>query len=225
MLKSIYIFLSSTQTNLETMQDPSVIANLNEYFNRLQRYASSGDMETVVMLLPESSRESHAMYWPTRPNELRRRQGIEEVITGTEASPAVKAPASPPNHVNKVFAQPTERISTAVCFKTEDSCTTATGNCSGHGSCYNKYANRDGTSRGEGKDCYVCQCITETVKGTVTTWAGATCSKVDVSSGFWIFVIFTVLMVGIVSMSVGMLFSVGEEKLPGVIGAGVSKSK
>jgi 1,4-dihydroxy-2-naphthoate octaprenyltransferase len=46
-----------------------------------------------------------------------------------------------------------------------------------------------------------------------------------VSVPFWLFFGFTVIMVGILSMSIGLLYSIGEEKLPGVIGAGVSRSK
>jgi hypothetical protein len=36
---------------------------------------------------------------------------------------------------------------------------------------------------------------------------------------------FTITIVGAVSFAISMLFSVGEETLPGVIGAGVSRSK
>ncbi|MGC8159934.1 DUF3844 domain-containing protein, partial [Salmonella enterica] len=62
-------------------------------------------------------------------------------------------------------------------------------------------------------------------KNSTTTWAGPACSKMDVSSPFWLFVSASVVVVFAVYMAVGMLFAVGDEKLPGVIGAGVSKSK
>jgi hypothetical protein len=52
-------------------------------------------------------------------------------------------------------------------------------------------------------------------------WGGAACQKKDVSGPFWLIAIFTVVMIGLVSWSIGMLFSIGEETLPGVIGAGV----
>ncbi len=42
---------------------------------------------------------------------------------------------------------------------------------------------------------------------------------------FWLIVGFTVTIIGAISFAIGLLFSVGEERLPGVIGAGVSKSK
>lgn len=47
----------------------------------------------------------------------------------------------------------------------------------------------------------------------------------DVSVPFWLFAGFTLLMIGVLSLSIGLLFSVGEEKMPGVLGAGVSRSK
>jgi hypothetical protein len=56
-----------------------------------------------------------------------------------------------------------------------------------------------------------------------TTWfGGAACQKKDVAAPFWLLASVTVLLVSIVSMGVGMLFSMGSEELPSVIGAGVS---
>lgn len=51
------------------------------------------------------------------------------------------------------------------------------------------------------------------------------CQKEDVSVQFWLIAGFTVTIVGAVTFAIGLLFSVGEEQLPGVIGAGVSRSK
>ena len=39
---------------------------------------------------------------------------------------------------------------------------------------------------------------------------------------FWLIALFTVAMVGLVSFAVGQVWSMGEEELPSVIGAGVS---
>lgn len=84
--------------------------------------------------------------------------------------------------------------------------------------------------------CYACGCVyTEEnfLEGEskrpayrITYWGGAACQKKDVSGPFWLFATFTVVMIGLVSWAIGLLFSIGEEKLPGVIGAGVpSKSR
>lgn len=61
--------------------------------------------------------------------------------------------------------------------------------------------------------------------GSITHWAGGACSKQDISVQFWLFAGFTISLLTILYLAIGMLFSVGEEKLPGVIGAGVSRSK
>ena len=61
------------------------------------------------------------------------------------------------------------------------------------------------------------------MKGQRTTyWGGAACQKEDVSSQFWILAGFSVLLMGLVGWAIGMMFSIGNEKLPGVIGAGVA---
>jgi len=51
------------------------------------------------------------------------------------------------------------------------------------------------------------------------------CQKEDISTQFWLIAGFTITIIGAVTFAIGLLFSVGEEKLPGVIGAGVSRSK
>lgn len=56
-------------------------------------------------------------------------------------------------------------------------------------------------------------------------WGGNMCQKEDISVPFWLIVGFTVTIIGAITFAIGLLFSVGEEKLPGVIGAGVSRSK
>lgn len=63
--------------------------------------------------------------------------------------------------------------------------------------------------------------------GTVKTvqWGGPACQKKDVSIPFWLLAGFTVLLVGVVTWAIGLLYSVGSEELPSVIGAGVSGGK
>lgn len=39
---------------------------------------------------------------------------------------------------------------------------------------------------------------------------------------FWLLAGFTVLLVSIISYAIGLMYSVGGEELPGVIGAGVT---
>lgn len=110
------------------------------------------------------------------------------------------------------------------CFKSEESCVSATGNCSMHGNCLNKYAGSDGSD--DDNSCWTCHCLsTRSKSGSLTHWAGPICAKKDVSVPFWLLSGVSLALVGILSLSVSMLFNVGEQKLPGVIGAGVSRTK
>lgn len=112
----------------------------------------------------------------------------------------------------------------ASCFASEDSCITATSNCSGHGSCTDRYAKADGTA--DAAKCYACHCLsTRSESDSLTHWAGPSCAKQDLSVAFWLFAGFTLALVGILWLAISMLFGVGQEKLPGVIGADVSRSK
>ncbi|EEY23791.1 conserved hypothetical protein [Verticillium alfalfae VaMs.102] len=185
-------------------------------------FAQSGEMETTLVLLPETSRISSLNAWSTKPQSLRRRQVAEEVMTEAD-EPAPTTAATEVEAADMPLASFVRGRDLPSCFASADSCQNSTGNCSGHGKCVNKYAREDGSDAGT---CFYCQCESSRPKnGSVTHWAGATCSKVDVSAPFWLFTGFTILMVGILTFSIGLLYSIGEEKLPGVIGAGVSKSK
>ena len=117
----------------------------------------------------------------------------------------------------------------ALCYSSLDSCISSTKNCSGHGECYKKYGSADDTDAS--RACYTCGCIAQNETFSmengkrgfiITNWGGAACQKSDVSGPFWLIATFSVVMVGLVSWAIGLLFSIGEEKLPGVIGAGVS---
>ena len=176
-------------------------------------------METTVILLPASGQASK---WSDKIQELRRRQSpAEQVISDYPVESEAPTSESTTDDPAAIFYASTGSIPS--CFGSEDSCQQSTGNCSGHGSCLNKYAKADGS---EGKEsCYVCHCLsTVSDSGSLTHWAGPTCAKKDVSVAFWLFAGFTIVMVGVLTLSVSMLFSVGEEKLPGVIGAGVSRT-
>ncbi|EWG36364.1 hypothetical protein FVEG_00429 [Fusarium verticillioides 7600] len=180
---------------------------LNE-LPKLQKLAESGELQTILVFLPigvDSEDKSD------KDQELRRRQA-ETVISSIEET------AESPAETSTTPAKPSNPIK-AVCFTSEDSCMEATGNCTGHGKCLNKY--------GKSKDsCFVCHCqVTKSESGSVTYWGGSMCQKQDISVQFWLFAGFTIALLTILYMAIGMLFSVGEEKLPGVIGAGVSRSK
>lgn len=114
------------------------------------------------------------------------------------------------------------------CFSSRDECEAMTSGCSGRGECYKKYSNT-----GSKGGCFTCGCratnetftFMNTQRRTISHWGGAACQKKDVSSPFWLITVFTIVMVATISWGIGLMFSIGEEKLPGVIGAGVSSSK
>lgn len=53
-------------------------------------------------------------------------------------------------------------------------------------------------------------------------WGGAACEKKDISVPFFLFAGFGVAMMAVVVGSIGLLYGMGKEELPGVIGAGVT---
>ncbi|KAI1803585.1 hypothetical protein F4811DRAFT_524050 [Daldinia bambusicola] len=111
------------------------------------------------------------------------------------------------------------------CFASQNACVTATDACSGRGECFNRWGAVEGAKRA----CFACHCMTtnETdAKGRVSLyhWGGASCQKRDISTPFWLFAGVSIALVATVAFAIGLLFSVGEEKLPGVIGAGVSRT-
>jgi len=115
-----------------------------------------------------------------------------------------------------------------VCHASNSSCAEATNNCSNHGSCYLKYSS--GKKDDSASDCYACRCKSTTVKNSDGTtkkiqWGGVACQKEDISSPFFLIAGVTVFVIILVGSAIGMLFSMGSEELPSVIGAGVGTSK
>ena len=111
-----------------------------------------------------------------------------------------------------------------LCYSVESDCLSSTGNCSGHGSCYNKVSAPESSAGG---DCWLCGCQPTVVKNKkgqnkTTVWGGPACSKKDVSAPFFLLAGFTIVMVATLSWGIGLLYSIGEEELPSVIGAGVT---
>ncbi|KAK3937508.1 hypothetical protein QBC46DRAFT_294157 [Diplogelasinospora grovesii] len=219
----------SAAVRFDLQKDPETINVLLDNLSRLEKFVSNGELEAIFVLMPESSRTSKVNHWSSiaagASSELRHRGDSETVIADDFGRPT-KAPVS---HVGTphVWAQ-TGAKAIPQCFNTFNSCMTQTGNCSGHGECANKYG-KNATSH-----CFSCVCMATVVRrgdepgsrGRKTVhWGGSMCQKEDVSVPFWLITGFTIAIVGAVSFSIGLLFSVGEEKLPGVIGAGVSRSK
>ncbi|KAH8732815.1 hypothetical protein GQ44DRAFT_696483 [Phaeosphaeriaceae sp. PMI808] len=118
------------------------------------------------------------------------------------------------------------------CFSSMSSCQKQTHNCSSHGQCALLHKGVGSGPDQQTLDCYGCACVptVEKVgedhgmesKQKVTYWGGPACQKQDISSQFWLFVGTGVVLAFLVSSGIGMLYSMGSEELPSVIGAGVS---
>lgn len=101
-------------------------------------------------------------------------------------------------------------------FQSKENCENATNSCMGHGKCVKAHGNQ-----------YRCKCSNTVVRtnedGTTKSvqWGGNACQKKDVSSEFILFAGFGVFFLTVVAGAIGMLYSMGSESLPSVIGAGV----
>ena len=186
-------------------------------------------METTLLLLPEASRHSPVDSWSSHAPQLRRRQAQAETLLSTDESIAISAAESAPAAPTQALPLLADLTDLTACYASFNSCVTSTSNCSGHGLCENTLAGRDDDGNRlppkEGSAvCFMCQCKgTRGETGSVTRWAGGRCDKVDYSVPFALFVGFTILMLAIVTAAVKLVYSIGEQPLPSVLGAGVSK--
>ncbi|PSN69599.1 hypothetical protein BS50DRAFT_618639 [Corynespora cassiicola Philippines] len=198
---------------------------------------------TVVLMPPLASsakRSAHAYGFYDMPSVEARREKTEAPLTleSTNSKPS-NTPQSPNPNISDLEDFP---VITAAddegpvlgilprCFSSEAACIKRTHNCTGHGACKVLQAgNKDlGTS-----DCYGCMCVDtitkvgedhgmEGAKRQVTHWGGPACQKRDVSVPFFLFAGAGILLAFLISSSIGLLYSMGSEELPSVIGAGVS---
>ncbi|KAI1752233.1 hypothetical protein F4782DRAFT_502477 [Xylaria castorea] len=203
----------------DAKKDSNIVKQLSVNLASLKSYANEGLMETTIVFLDGSSSEE----------ELRRRElpfQKEKVMSESSSSDTTFVSSAHGSSGDKVFDAFAGRPTTVPnCFASQNVCETATSSCSGHGVCVDRWG-KDDTKNA----CFFCHCGSTIVKdekdlGHVFYWGGATCQKRDISTPFWLFAGVTITLVATVAFSIGLLFSVGEEKLPGVIGAGVSRSK
>ncbi|MCJ1361274.1 hypothetical protein MMC16_000372 [Acarospora aff. strigata] len=190
-------------------------------------------LESTIILMPAPTRNAKRSSNPYGVYEvpgktLQARQFQPEELLSEAPAPA---PSSSPSHESRPSQPQTLKASALpagiipICHSSHDACVAATNNCTGRGSCYKKYSSAEGDAKAS--DCYACGCIAtvrENKSGSkkTTQWAGSACQKKDVSMPFLLIAGFTIVMVATVSWGVGLLFSIGQETLPSVIGAGVA---
>ncbi|GAA5880143.1 hypothetical protein JCM3774_004163, partial [Rhodotorula dairenensis] len=105
------------------------------------------------------------------------------------------------------------------CFPSRAELVNLTASCLGHGKPVKGLTTRSDLA--EGAECWVCKCGTTTDEetGKKTRWTGQGCEKVDLSSDFALLSLTTLGLVGVVALSVGLLYSIGSQELPGTLGA------
>ncbi|RKF56815.1 putative endoplasmic reticulum membrane protein [Golovinomyces cichoracearum] len=218
---------SSNLIHLKFHNDTDVLDQLINAQTKILSLAKQRKMNTALFLIPDLN--------PTAANKIGSPEQNEKIIASrkvTEEPLISHSVLSSP--LKQVYASSisnkTSKRPLQFCYKSLDSCIRSTRNCSGHGECSSEY--KDSNEKGA---CFACTCraTNETItwaKGTrkgwtINYWGGSACHKQDISSAFWLITIFTIVITGVVAWGITMLYSIGEEKLPGVIGAGVSNSK
>lgn len=186
-------------------------------------------MQTTIILFPASTQNSNIKQWSDKSQELRRRQLDDEQVFSASNDVGVTPPSAvEESHASKMTAYFASSANVPSCFSSKEKCLSGTGKCSGNGVCVDTKAKK-GVKAKEDEACFVCQCNSPRAKDdeqkSLDYWVGPTCARKDISTPFWLFAGFTILLVGVLTISIGLLLSVGNETLPGVLGAGVSKSK
>ncbi|KAK3382070.1 hypothetical protein B0T24DRAFT_516670 [Lasiosphaeria ovina] len=219
----------SSVVRYDLAKSPEMFQALLDNLSRLGKFVRVGDLEAVLVLMPESTRSSKLNDWSAAAglaqSDLRRRGESETVIADETVSFPTSAPPTALDEgvVDDKRPRPQKFKSAPQCFTTFNSCMAGTGNCTSHGQCVNKYGENSTNA------CFSCSCVPSIEGGEIfhqtIYWGGSMCQKKDISVQFWLLTGFTVTIIGVVTAAIGLLFSVGEEQLPGVIGAGVSRTK
>lgn len=205
--------------------------SVRDALEKLEKLALKNGWPLTIALMPYQPHTSKRSVGSTYGTHQKRQQKEVPLSAPISSAPSASRPSSSSINTSpnaNALASPL-RGPIPSCFDSLESCETGTRNCTGHGSCVlAQKASSD--ESGQKKDCYSCQCKPVVKKNDqgqtqTTRYGGSACQKVDVVVPFWLLAGFTVAMVSIVAWGIGLLWSMGEEELPSVIGAGVSGPK
>jgi len=212
----------------ESQSYRNAMTQIKDTIKQLRSYPSN--QQAIIILMPPASnnakRTTHAYGSYRVPNnELKTRQAQAEEPLSLAHSPAASPPVADKMglHNQKASKGSAQRKAILpICHSTRPLCMSATGNCSGHGTCYKKHDSASSDS--EDKGCWACGCDKKgTVQNNRTThWGGPACSKEDISAPFFLLAGLTIGLVAAITWGVGLMYSIGQEDLPSVIGAGVA---
>ncbi|QIW96146.1 hypothetical protein AMS68_001664 [Peltaster fructicola] len=182
---------------------------------------------TAVLVPEEQSKSSWGSYKSSRRAEFLSKRQIthklqdEEPMFPSSSSSELHILANSSNSTTNATNTPLPGILPA-CYSSKRACVSRTRDCTGHGSCVLKYTDQSKKQNTTTAECWGCACGTTTSNKLTTHWAGPACQKKDISVEFWLIALFTIGLLSLVGFAVGTIWSMGEEQLPSVIGAGVS---
>lgn len=203
---------------------------LRTAFQQLAQLVDEEPVVVTVVLLPleqHCSKESANLYSVKRPEPRSAKAPRQQPEAPLELTPNDTLPlpqsASGFSTLQATSTLPLGPVPT--CFSSQSACESGTNNCTGHGVCSLKFTTKEGDNI---NNCYGCVCSIPDIRtnpdgSKKTTWyGGGACQKKDVVAPFWLLAGTTIFFVSIISFGVGLLYSMGNEELPSVIGAGVS---
>jgi hypothetical protein len=184
-----------------------------------------------IMFMPSSSkcskRATNAYGLPLSKRAAKAQQ--EEILSEAKLS---ARPSSTVENTSPFLATKVLKGPVPTCFSSKHNCETGTNNCTSHGSCILKFSssvkNADGSITKN--DCFGCACKAEVKENKdggkkTTKFGGPACNKKDIVMPFWLIGGTSIFLIFIVSWGMGLLYSMGSQELPSVIGAGVSGPK
>ncbi|KAF2281193.1 uncharacterized protein EI97DRAFT_389636 [Westerdykella ornata] len=214
----------------------SVSKALQTLLQKVSAAKEKGWPVTIVVMPPSGNVRSAHPYGVYRmPSSIKARRERPEAVL----SPSTSQPSSGPQSADLSDLETFPRIQKAKehppvlgilpqYFPSLEACQRTTHNCSGHGECGLLHKGDKDSGK---RDRYGCTCKPTIVevghdgmesKRKVTYWGGPACQKKDVSQPFWLFVGTGLVLAFLISAGIGLLYSMGNEELPSVIGAGVS---
>ena len=180
----------------------------------LSDMSSSEEQENTIVVIPQ----------PPPSTQHRKRNSKRGV--NPEAPLSVHAATKPKPVISAAKNGTAPKTTIPFCWASEQACNEKTQACMGHGACRKKYTEKVSSDE-DGPECWACLCSSTVLKlekgATKTThWGGPACQKKDISVPFFLFAGFTMAAVALVSWGIGMLYSIGQQDLPSVLGAGVA---
>lgn len=190
-------------------QTSDLSTKITSFYRNLLHLRATANIEATLLVLPPSKHLSAAKKTDSKHHaELRHRAEIplEEAFPQLDFG-TLKSNSSHNKH-NTSAPLPKH---VPQCFSSIDACNNGTNACSGHGKCTKKSAS-----------CYKCSCVRTTVRaGKTILWGGNACQKKDISTEFNLFAGVGIALFTLAAAGVGVLFRMGAQELPSVIGAGV----